>query len=291
MVDLPISYSIEGMDINHVRDSNGTAYLPISYRFKRKDGSVVTNRCPELSPVQKELLLSIAREGDIDMYGAGKRLKRSTSSIQGAMKRLSQESLIKVSRTEKSRRGVTDKVIYTLTPRGYFVTILLLGENLPTPRSDLDLGVGSYFDAHCAFQEEVFQIYQKHTDFNSEILDVLPNFADDLKNLSTNYVFGISDDLIIGSTMGIVYTMKRLDDLKPDDLGVSATNLPNDGDFCSFGSALIGGIVQTTLDHDDDLVAILKKYPSVWVKVRADLEQKMSVMQNDMARITEILER
>ena len=51
------------------------------------------------------------------------------------------------------------------------------------------------------------------------------------------------------------------------------------------------GIVQTALDHDDDQIAVLKKYPSVWVKVRAGLEQKMSVMQNGMARITEILER
>lgn len=257
------------------------ADFPFTYRIERKDGSVATTDRPDLSPAQKELLLSIAQEGDIDMYGAGKRLGRSTSTIQGAIKRLFQESLIKVSRTEKSRRGATDKMIYTLTPRGFFVTVRLLGDSLPALWSDPDPDIGAYFDAHHAFHKEIFQIYHLHTDFDSEILEILPDLTDDLIAISENHALEISRALIACSQMGIFHSAS----------GWYKLDIPSEGDFRPFDNEFTDRLLRGTLDYDDEQVAALMKYPSVWVKIRAGLEEKMITMQNRIDWIREVLER
>lgn len=254
-----------------------------------KNRIVGTDSCSDLSPIQKELLLNIAQEGDIDMYGAGKRLGRSTSTIQGAIKRLSQEALIKVSHTEKSRRGVTNKVIYTLTPRGFFATVLLLSEDLASLWVDPDEGVqdwGAIFDAHTTFHKEVFRIYQSHTHLNSEILDILPGLTDELKSIGWGHLLKISNDLAACSRRGILVSGRGWD--APD---ADASNLSSEGSFRTFDASFIDRLSAAVLDeYDDEWADFLKKHPPVWARVREGLKKKMNRMQRQTDLIREILE-
>ncbi len=96
----------------------------------QKDAYHPADACPELSEAQRALLLNIALEGPVDVYGAHKRLGKRHSTTDAAMKRLVEMELVQEVGREKSKRGASDaeKIIYSLTMLGFCVAILLIDD-------------------------------------------------------------------------------------------------------------------------------------------------------------------
>lgn len=233
--------------------------------------------CPTLSQVQRDLLLDIVQEGDVNLYGATKRIHRTASTIQGALNRLSSEGLIEISHTEKCSRGGRDKIIYTPTFLGFCAAILYLAD-----KHHIDLVSGSPRDN--SFLNEVFRANKIHSGFQSEVFKILPSLMDDLKE-----IFGDNSTDWMTESLGISCTNVLLKSkINPHDPNM----IPDyKEDFeINFACRLLHIFEEPQVfgepNHIKDQIIRLKKYPCLWAPIQKSLKYQLA----HLSWIHEILE-